>query len=482
MLDNFVNLFNQYFNVLHTYVGHVNGFLWGYILISLLIFSGIWFTVKLGGIQFKHFGHMFSVMKNSRKSDGHGISSFQALCTTLAARVGTGNLMGVAVAISLGGPGAVFWMWIIAIIGMATAFAESALAQLYKIEDEKGNFRGGPAFYMLHGLKSPVLAVIFSVCLMFGYGFVFSPVQANSIAQAFEFSYQIDPMYTGIAITLFSGIIVLGGLRKIASFAELVVPFMGLAYVLVAFAVILMNLSEIPQAFADIFASAFGLREAGSGAIGAALMNGIKRGLYSNEAGMGSSPNAAAAATPFPNHPASQGYVQMLGVFVDTIVLCTCTALIILLSGIDLNQEFGIKLTQQALAMEVGPWGSDFISLAIFFFAFTSIVANFAYAENSLSFLKMNNKIGRGIFISLFLIMLYIGSVSSLGKIIDIADFGVACMTIVNVVAIIFLTKALVFIVKDYNAAIDNGKSPDFELSAEKAEEFRIPKDVWVKK
>lgn len=467
--------------MLDSIVNTLNGFLWGTVLIPLLVFCGLWFTVRLSGIQFRHFSHMFSVMKNSRSTDGHGISSFQALCTTLAARVGTGNLMGVAVAISLGGPGAVFWMWVIAIIGMATAFAESTLAQLYKIEDEDGNFRGGPAFYMQKGLKSPAMAVLFSVCLLLGYGVVFSPVQANSITDAFNGSYGIDPFYTGIALTIFTGVIILGGLKQIAKFAELAVPFMGVAYVLVALLVIVSNISAVPAAFADIFANAFGLREAGSGLLGAAIMNGVKRGLYSNEAGMGSAPNAAAAATPFPHHPASQGYVQMLGVFMDTIILCTCTALIILLSGIPLGQEFGIKLTQQALENQVGPWGSDFIAIAIFFFGFTSMVANFAYAENSLVFLKLNHKVGRGLFIFAYLAMIMYGSVASLGQLIAMADLGVALMTIVNVVAIVMLSKALVTVTRDYNSHLDKGDTPYFKVSAEQETSLRLSKGIWSK-
>ncbi len=466
--------------MLYSIVDWLNNILWGYALIPLLVIAGVWFTFRLSAIQFRHFSHMFSVMKHSRDADSHGISSFQALCTTLAARVGTGNLMGVAVAISLGGAGAVFWMWVIAIIGMATAFAESALGQLYKETNAAGDYRGGPAFYMLKGLKSPVLAIVFSVCLFIGYGFVFSGVQANSIASAFNGSYGINPLYTGIFITVFTGIIVLGGLKKIASFAGLVVPVMGVAYVLVALWVIVTNLADVPAAFGQILSSAFGLREAGGGLVGAAIMQGVKRGLYSNEAGMGSAPNAAAAATPYPPHPASQGYVQMLGVFLDTIVLCTCTALIILLSGIPLGQEFGIQLTQQALENKVGFWGSDFIAVAIFFFGFTSIVANFAYAENSLSFLKLDNKIGRTLFIMVFLGMTFYGAISSLDQVIALADLAVGLMTVVNITAIVLLSKALVTITKDYNTHLDKGDIPRFVATEEQQQRMNLTPGIWT--
>ena len=468
--------------MINDFVNAANGLLWGQILVPLLLIAGVWFTVRLKAIQFRHFGHMFSVMKNSRKSDGHGISSFQALCTSLAARVGTGNLMGVAVAISIGGPGAIFWMWVIALIGMATAFAESTLGQLYKETNRNGDYRGGPAYYMLKGLKSPALALIFSICLFIGYGMIFSAPQANSIAEAFNFSYGVDTWITGVVLTIFAGIIVLGGMKKIAKFSEMVVPFMGVAYLLVATFVILMNIGEIPSILLNIFESAFGLREAGGGMIGIAMMQGIKRGLYSNEAGMGSVPHAAAAATPYPPHPASQGYVQMLGVFFDTIVLCTCTAMIILLSGIELGQEtFGIALTQQALENQVGPWGRDFIAVAIFFFGFTSMVANYAYAENALPFIKMNNKVGRLVFLLVFLGMIFYGSIATLGEVINLADLAMALMTIVNVVAIGLLTKQLVILAKDYNNHIDKGDVPRFIATKEQEQEMNLTPGIWTK-
>lgn len=235
------------------WVGILNGYLWGSLLIYLLTACGLWFSFRLGAIQFTKFFHMFTLLKSSRKSSVQGISSFQALCTSLAARVGTGNLMGVAVAITLGGSGAVFWMWLIALVGMATAFAESALGQLYKEKDSNNTFRGGPAYYMSKGLKSPKLALIFSICLFFGYGFVFSSVQANSITHAFYGSYGIDPLITGIFITIFTAMIIFGGLKNIARFAELTVPFMGLAYIIVSLVIIGMNIEKIPQIFLDIF-------------------------------------------------------------------------------------------------------------------------------------------------------------------------------------------------------------------------------------
>jgi len=462
-------------------IGVINGYLWGSVLIYLLTACGLWFTWRLKFIQLRHFSHMFLLLKSSRNTSSNGISSFQALCTTLAARVGTGNLMGVAVAITLGGAGAIFWMWVIAFVGMATAYAESALGQLYKEKDEKGNFRGGPAYYMQKGLNSPALAITFSLCLFFGYGFVFSAVQANSITDAFQGSYGVDPLLSGIVITFIAGMIILGGLKKIASFAELAVPFMGVAYLAVAISVLVLNGQHIPGIIMNIFNSAFGLQEAGGGLVGAAIVQGVKRGLYSNEAGMGSSPNAAAAADPNPPHPASQGYIQMLAVFFDTIVICSCTAFLILLMDNPGDSAQGIQLTQQALAQQVGPWGSDFITVAIMLFGFTSIVANFAYADNNLKYLKLDNFCGRWFLRLGFLSMLVWGSVASLGEMINLADLSTGLMTVVNVTAILLLSKAVVKITKDYQAQIEAKKLPTYLVDEAEEAELKLTKGIWSK-
>lgn len=467
--------------LIEQWIGIINGYLWGSVLIYLLTGCGIWFTWRLKVLQITRFTHMFTLLKLSRKTDSQGISSFQALCTSLAARVGTGNLMGVAVAITLGGAGAVFWMWLIALVGMATAFAESALGQLYKEKDANGNFRGGPAYYMSKGLKNKKLAVTFSVCLFFGYGFVFSSVQANSITDAFNGSFGINPLFTGIAITIATAFIVFGGLKNIARFAEITVPFMGLAYLLVCLAVIFLNIEKIPAIISDIFASAFGLKEAGSGLVGAAIVQGIKRGLYSNEAGMGSSPNAAAAAVPYPPHPVSQGYIQMLAVFFDTIVICSCTAFLILLFKETGSNAQGIQLTQQALAYQVGAWGSDFITIAILLFGFTSIVANFAYAENNLKYLNMDNRLGHWFLRCGFLAMLIFGSVASLPQVIALADLSTGLMTVVNVTALLLLSKVVVSITQDYHQQHNQGKLPTYQPNDSEHARFNLTKGIWKK-
>ena len=462
-------------------VNTINGYLWGSVLIYLLTACGIWFSWRLKFIQIRHFTHMFTLLKSSRKESKQGISSFQALCTTLAARVGTGNLMGVAVAITLGGAGAIFWMWLIAFVGMATAFAESALGQLYKETDANNNFRGGPAYYMRKGLNSPVMAITFSLCLFFGYGFVFSSVQANSITQAFNGSFGIEPWIMGGLITLFAGIIILGGLKNIARFAELAVPFMGVAYLLVALTVIAMNLEQIPTIVSQIFSSAFGLQEAGGGLVGAAIVQGVKRGLYSNEAGMGSSPNAAAAAVANPPHPASQGYIQMLAVFFDTIVICSCTAFLILLMDNPAAEMQGIQLTQQAMVQQVGAWGADFISIAILLFGFTSIVANFAYADNNLKYLNLDNAYGHGFLRVGFLSMLMYGSVATLGEVINLADLATGMMTVVNVTALFLLSKAVIKITTDYHQQLKQGKVPHYQVDKAEEEHLKLTKGIWLK-
>lgn len=342
----------------------INNILWGSVLIYLLLGTGIYFTLRTRFIQLRHFSHMFSVLKNSNKSDSAGISSFQALCTTLAARVGTGNLTGVAIALTAGGPGAIFWMWVVAFIGMATSFVESSLAQLYKTKDDNGNYRGGPAYYMEKGLGMRWMGVLFSIFLIIAFGLVFNAVQANSIAQASAVAFHLQPLHVGIGLVLLSGVVIFGGIRSIAKVAELVVPLMAGAYLLLALWVIGHNIEHMPAILTLIFKSAFGLQEAAAGAVGygisQAMTQGVQRGLFSNEAGMGSAPNAAASASPYPPHPASQGYVQMLGVFIDTIVICSATAAIILSSGI-LDQPTdsisGIDLTQRALSTAVGSWG-----------------------------------------------------------------------------------------------------------------------------
>ncbi|MBS0972603.1 alanine/glycine:cation symporter family protein [Serratia rubidaea] len=467
-------------------INFINNILWGSVLIYLLIGAGLYFTIRTRFIQLRHFTHMFSVLKNSNKSDSSGISSFQALCTTLAARVGTGNLTGVAIALTAGGPGAIFWMWVVAFIGMATSFIESTLAQLYKTKDDQGNYRGGPAYYMEKGLGMRWMGVLFSLFLILAFGLVFNAVQANSIAQASAAAFNFNPLYVGIGLVLLSGTVIFGGIRSIARVAEWVVPVMAAAYLLLAFWVLAMNIEQLPAILLLIVKSAFGLQEAAAGAVGygisQAMTQGVQRGLFSNEAGMGSAPNAAASASPYPPHPASQGYVQMLGVFVDTLVICSATAAIILASGVMDNptgEISGIELTQRALSSAVGSWGSPFVALAIFFFAFTSIIANYAYAENNLIFLEHNHPARLVIFRCVALGMVMFGALAELPLVWKMADTAMALMAITNLTAILLLSRVAFKLARDYNRQRALGKLPTFDASQYPELKSQLEPGVW---
>lgn len=469
-------------------IDNFNNILWSGVLIYLLLGVGIYFTLGTGLIQFRHFGHMFTILKNSNKSDSSGISSFQALCTSLAARVGTGNLTGVAIALTAGGPGAIFWMWLVALIGMATSFAESTLAQLYKTKDDQGNYRGGPAYYMEKGLKMRWMGVLFSIFLIIAFGLVFNSVQANSIAQATAVAFGFNPLYVGIVLAIICGIIIFGGLRSIAQVAEFVVPIMAIAYLILAFWVMSNNIERLPDVFLLIIKHAFGLQEAVGGVVGygvaQAMTQGIQRGLFSNEAGMGSAPNAAAAASPYPPHPASQGYVQMLGVFMDTLVICSATAIIIISSGALDSADAtisGIELTQRALSSAVGDWGAIFIAIAIFFFAFTSIIANYAYAESNMVFLENNHTAGLYILRLATLGMVIFGSMAEMPLVWKLADLSMGLMALTNLIAILMLSGIAFKLTKDYNQQRKAGKLPTFDIDAYPEIKKQVEDGIWEK-
>lgn len=467
-----------------TIIDFLNTIFWGYVLIYGLLAVGVFFTIRLGFLQFVNFGEMIRAIKGSRQSDENGISPFQALATSLASRVGTGNLAGVAVALYLGGAGAIFWMWMVALVGMATAYSESTLAQLYKIRDGEGQYRGGPAFYISKGLNAPWAGGIFSVCLIISFGLVFNAVQANSIADAMEGAFGFSKMWVGIALAIGAALVIFGGIRSIARFAEIIVPFMAGAYVLMALVVMAMNITEVPGVLATIVRSAFGLEEAAGGVAGsvtAAMLNGIKRGLFSNEAGMGSAPNVAATATPAPHHPSSQGLVQALGVFIDTIVICTATAVMILLSGV-LEPGSGItgtQLTQQAMASHIGVAGTYFIAVAILFFAFTSIVANYSYAENAMTFLGMGNRLGFTVLRVAALGMVIWGSMQAVSTVFNAADASMGLMATVNLIAIVLLSGTVAKLTKDYLAQRKEGLIPTFKLKDFPELKDKIKNDIW---
>lgn len=459
-----------------------NQLMWGSLLIWLLLGAGLLFTLMSGFIQLRHFAHTFGVMKRSFRREHGGISSFEAYCTSLGARVGTGNLAGVAVALELGGPGAVFWMWVTAMLGMATSFFESTLAQLFKVPNGDGSYRGGPAFYMQYGLGKRWMGILFSVFLIIAYPIAFNGVQSNSMAVAVEQVTGIDPGWTGLLTAIVAGLVIFGGIRRIARVAEIVVPFMAIAYLGVALWLVLAHLDRMPQVIRLVIDSAFGIGQAAGGVLGygiaQALMNGVRRGLFSNEAGAGSAPIAAATADV--RHPATQGYVQMLGVFTDTIVICSCTAAIILVSG-----QFeagagvtGMALTQLAMSALVGDWGASFMAVALLFFAFTSILANTYYGETSLAFIHDDKRL-LTVFRWLVLAGLVTGAQLDLPLVWAMADLSMAFMTVVNLVAVLALSGLVIKVMRDYNAQLALRIEPVFEVSKYPEIARRLVKGSW---
>lgn len=467
-------------------INFLNNIFWGYVLIYGLLAVGIFFTIKLKFLQFVHFSEMFKSVFSKSKTDTSGISPFQALTISLASRVGTGNLAGVAVALYLGGAGAIFWMWMVALVGMATAYAESTLAQLYKIKDVNNQYRGGPAFYIAKGLNAPIFAGVFSLALILAFGLVFNAVQANSISGAVSTAFNIDKSYVATFIAMLTALVIFGGIKGIAKIAEIVVPFMAIIYLGVAVYVIIVNFSDVPGVLENIFRSAFGLQEAVGGVTGgvmAAMMNGIKRGLFSNEAGMGSAPNIAAVATPSPHHPSSQGFVQALGVFIDTLLICTATAIMILLSGVmePGSGVTGIELTQAALSVHIGDAGVYFIAIAILFFAFTSIIGNYTYAENALTYLGVGNKVGVFVLRIAVVLMVVWGSFESVSTVFNAADASMGLMATINLIAIILLSGTVVKLTNDYIKQRKEGKEPRFEAKNFPELDGKIDSSIWVK-
>lgn len=440
-----------------------NDWLWSYLLIGLLILTGLYFTFKSKFVQFRNLGEMFRLLgQGVAGSDSkNSVSSFQAFCIATASRVGTGNLAGVATAIALGGPGAVFWMWLLALIGSASAFIESTLAQIYKEKGEK-SFIGGPAFYMEKGLKKRGMGIIFALIIMITFGLVFNSVQANTISLAFSEIYGINRLWPALLLTFFTLLTIFGGIHRVARVAGILVPIMAIAYILVALYILCTHLPAIPSLIGRIFSSAFGTEQFVGGGLGATIMQGVRRGLFSNEAGMGSAPNAAATATV--SHPVKQGLIQALSVFTDTIVICSCTAFIILLSGLPLDGSLkGIQLTQAALGQEFGSFGAQFIAFSILMFAFSSIVGNYSYCETNLFFIS-RHPAGLQIYRIAVGAMVFFGSIAGLDLVWNLADLTMAIMTIFNLIAIILLGRIALKALQDYKSQQSNGiRSPIFK-------------------
>ncbi|WP_426416039.1 alanine/glycine:cation symporter family protein [Aestuariirhabdus sp. LZHN29] len=466
-------------------IASANDLIWGSILVYLLLGAGIYFTLRTGAIQFRRLGYAFKALLRGRHTAGGGISSFQAFCTSLAARVGTGNLAGVAMALYLGGPGAIFWMWVIALLGMSSSLMENTLAQLYKTNNGDGTFRGGPSYYIEKALGQRWLGISFSICLIVAFGLAFNSVQSNSIASAMDNAFGVDPWTSGVLLSAVTALVIFGGIRTIARFAEVVVPFMALAYLAVALFIVVTHIEQMPAVFKLIFDSAFGIGSAAAGGTGylvsQAIMQGVKRGLFSNEAGMGSAPNAAATATPNPPHPVTQGIIGMAGVFIDTIVICSATAAVILVSGqLDSSADLqGIALTQNALNSLVGSWGGDFIAIAILLFAFTSIIANYYYGESNLRFI-----IDRGWTLLLYRLivlgMVVYGAIASLPVVWSLADLSMGMMAIINVIALLLLSGIVFRVVRDFEQQLDRGETPCFDRRKFEFLDRTLDRDVWT--
>ena len=460
-------------------INTANDVLWTYILIAMLLGCAVYFTWRTRFVQFRNLREMLRLLTEGAPESTDGqrqVSSFQAFAVSIASRVGTGNLAGVATAIAVGGAGAVFWMWIIALLGSVNAFVESTLAQLYKRKD-KDSYIGGPAYYMQYGLGKRWMGALFAVLIAVTFGFAFNSVQSNTICAAWEHAFGIDHTWMGIGLTVTTLAIIFGGIHRIARVSSWLVPIMAVGYIVLALGVVIVNITELPSVIGHIVSSAFGWEQALGGGMGAAVMQGIKRGLFSNEADMGSAPNVAATATV--THPAKQGFIQALGVFTDTLVICTCTAFIILVSDPSPDASLnGIQLTQAAFTAQVGQLGSVFVAIAILLFAFSSIIGNYYYGESNIRFISR-----RPIYLWAYRIlvgaMVMCGAVMSLDLAWSLADVTMGLMTVCNLIAIVLLARQALWLLRDYTDKKRRGiDSPTFHRE-EMPEEMRHDIECW---
>lgn len=455
-------------------ISQLNDALWGYVLVGVLVVCGLWFTWKTRGVQFRMVGEMIRLLGDSGKGGGDSrddaaeqgrgvkhISSFQAFAVSVATRVGTGNLAGVATAIAVGGPGAVFWMWVIALIGAATAFVESTLGQLFK-QRHQDTFIGGPAYYIRKGLHCRWMSILFAVLLTVTFGLSYNSIQSNTICSAMHEAFGWSPLWVGLALTGMSLVIVFGGIHRIARVSSVLVPLMAVGYFVLTVVVIVMNLPLIPHVLKVILTDAFGVGQVVGGGLGATMMTGVKRGLFSNEAGEGSAPNVAATATV--SHPVKQGLIQALGVFTDTLLVCSCTAFVILISGLYTSPELnGIALTQAALQTEVGSSGPIFIALAIFLFAFSSIIGNYYYGEANIRFMTKSRTVMTVYRLFSGGVVVMFGALATLDLVWSLGDLCMALITACNLVAIVCLGKYAFRLLDDYRHQQRQGiKDPVF--------------------
>lgn len=457
-------------------VNFLNGLIWSKALIALCLGAGLYFSIRTRFMQVRGFREMIRLMLAGKQSES-GVSSFQALAMSLSGRIGIGNIAGVATAITFGGPGAIFWMWMVAFLGASTAYIESTLAQIYKEKDDKGQYRGGPAYYIEKAMGQKWYAVIFAIVTVLGTGVLLPGVQANGIAVSVQNAWGVPATVTAALTVIVLGTIIFGGVKRIAAFAEIVVPFMALAYILTALVIMFINVGDVPQILALIFRSAFGAEAAFGAVLGLAVEWGVKRGVYSNEAGQGTGPHAAAAAEV--SHPAKQGYVQAFSIYVDTMLVCSATAFMILSSGkYNVNHPDGSMIVDGLPGIETGPgytqaavesvmpgFGASFVALALMFFAFTTIVAYYYMAETNVQYI--NRAVHRGWIILLlkFAIMASVtyGAIRSAEVAWGLGDIGVGLMAWLNLAAILILQKPALLALKDYEAQKEAGLDPQFD-------------------
>ena len=454
--------------MLNEILGAVNDFMYTYLLLFLLVGTGIYFTVRTRFVQVRLLKESFRVLKE-RAGEENGkkqVSSFQALMISTASRVGTGNIAGIATAIAAGGAGAVFWMWLMAVIGGASAFIESTLAQVYKVKD-KEEFRGGPSYYMEKALGKRWIGVLFSVLLIICFAYGFNGLQSFNMSSSLEYYIPgygdtVYPMIVGLVLAVGTAFVIFGGVHRIGFITSVIVPIMAGAYLLIGLVTIVLNLKELPLVFSMILSQAFDFQAFAGGMAGSAVVIGIKRGLFSNEAGMGSAPNASASASV--SHPAKQGMVQVLSVFIDTLLVCSATAMMLLLSGVQGEPGVldGIPFVQKAISANVGSWGIHFITISIFAFAFSSLIGNYYYAESNILFIK-NNKTLLLIFRISCLVAVFLGAQADFSMMWNIADITMGCMATVNILVILVLGNVAIKVLKDYEKQRKEGKDPVFK-------------------
>ncbi len=458
----------------------INDVMYTYILIILLIGVGVYFTVRTKGVQFRLFKDgLKSIMepKAKEKEGEKKVSSFQALMISTASRVGTGNIAGIATAIAAGGPGAVFWMWLMALIGGASAFIESTLAQVYKVKDN-GQFRGGPSYYMERALGKRWMGVLFSILLIICFAYGFNGLQSYNMSSALQYyisdySNTVWPVVLGAVLAVLFGLVIWGGTHRIGFISSVVVPVMATIYILMGLVTMILNITELPGVIALIVKEAFDIEAIMGGFAGSAVVLGIKRGLFSNEAGMGSAPNASASADV--EHPVKQGLVQVISVFIDTILICSSTAFMLLLSGVEGQSGVldGIPYVQAAISANVGNWGIHFITFSIFAFAFTSLIGNYCYAESNILFIK-NNKVLLNVFRVTCLLAIFLGAQADFSVVWNLADVTMGFMAIVNIIAMFMLGKVALKVLADYEKQRKEGKKPVFY-----EEEVGLTGTVW---